>query len=232
MILTKFIVQKKLKLLRYAYEICSFIGICRDFPGTKQYWENRYRSGGNSGSGSYDILAEFKAEILNDFVVKNDINKVIEFGCGDGNQVSYFEFKNYVGLDISTSAIDRCSKNFKTDNSKLFFVHDSSTIEKFRNYNAELTISLDVIFHLIEDETFDEYMHDLFNYSTRFVIIYSSDFDEKQFRHEKPRKFTEWVAKNKKDWMLTSVLENRYPYDILIRQKTSQSNFYFYSRIH
>ena len=36
-----------------------------------EYWEKRYASGGNSGAGSYNYLAEFKAEILNNFVTKN-----------------------------------------------------------------------------------------------------------------------------------------------------------------
>ena len=31
-----------------------------EFAGSNDYWEKRY-----SGNGSYDILAEFKAEIIN-----------------------------------------------------------------------------------------------------------------------------------------------------------------------
>ena len=32
---------------------------------SKKYWENRYKKGGNSGTGSYSNLAEWKAEIIN-----------------------------------------------------------------------------------------------------------------------------------------------------------------------
>ena len=32
------------------------------FPGTRAYWEKRYRAGGSSGPGSYGRLAHFKAE--------------------------------------------------------------------------------------------------------------------------------------------------------------------------
>ena len=38
------------------------------FPGSAQYWDERYATGGTSGSGSYNRLAAFKAEILNEFV--------------------------------------------------------------------------------------------------------------------------------------------------------------------
>lgn len=41
------------------------------FPGSAAYWETRYRGGEMSGSGSYGRLAEFKAEILNEFVRTN-----------------------------------------------------------------------------------------------------------------------------------------------------------------
>lgn len=37
----------------------------RLFPGTADYWENRYAKGGTSGAGSYGRQAEWKAEIVN-----------------------------------------------------------------------------------------------------------------------------------------------------------------------
>ena len=33
---------------------------------SKDYWEKRYSKGGNSGAGSYNNLALFKASIIND----------------------------------------------------------------------------------------------------------------------------------------------------------------------
>ena len=38
--------------------------------GSRNYWENRYHAGGNSGAGSYNLLAKFKAEVINDYVRK------------------------------------------------------------------------------------------------------------------------------------------------------------------
>ena len=44
----------------------------KKFKGSKKYWESRYVNEGNSGPGSYGILAVFKSEIINNFVSKNN----------------------------------------------------------------------------------------------------------------------------------------------------------------
>ena len=56
---------------------------------TIDYWEGRYQSGGNSGSGSYNLLAQYKANFINEFLISHRIQSAIEFGCGDGNQLSF-----------------------------------------------------------------------------------------------------------------------------------------------
>lgn len=43
---------------------------------------------------------------------------------------------------------------------------------------GDLALSLDVIYHLIEDEIFEKYMKDVFRASTKYVIIYSTDFEK------------------------------------------------------
>ena len=40
---------------------------------SKEYWEKRYLSKNNSGAGSYGHLAEFKSEIINEFLDKHNI---------------------------------------------------------------------------------------------------------------------------------------------------------------
>ncbi|MDR2439202.1 MAG: class I SAM-dependent methyltransferase [Planctomycetaceae bacterium] len=106
----KFIIKqiKKIPLL------CYLVVIIRQvlFPGSKRYWDNRYCQGGNSGAGSYGRLAEFKAEILNKFVTENNINSVIEFGCGDGNQLMLANYPYYIGVDVSPKAIEICRELF------------------------------------------------------------------------------------------------------------------------
>src|SRR5690242_8181522 len=65
------------------------------FPGSTVYWERRYQNKGNSGVGSYGEKAIYKANFLNAFVAEKEIKSVIELGCGDGNQLGYFKFREY-----------------------------------------------------------------------------------------------------------------------------------------
>ena len=90
------------------------------FPGSLGYWEKRYAAGGNSGAGSYSRFAEFKAEILNGFVARHGVRSVIEFGCGDGNQLKLAAYPDYVGFDVSATAVQGCRTLFASDSHKAF----------------------------------------------------------------------------------------------------------------
>ena len=193
---------------------------------SKQYWEERYAKGGNSGAGSYNLLAQFKAEILNDFVNRNAINSIMEFGCGDGNQLLLAQYPVYVGFDVSETAIKICQNKFIRDNTKQFRLTGN-----YNNENAELTLSLDVIYHLIEEDVFTNYMKMLFHASTRFVIIYSSNQSAIQrSKHVKHRKFTDWIDTCAKDWELVQFVPNRYPVTVNDDPTTSFSDFYIFRK--
>ena len=169
------------------------------FTNSIDYWKNRYESGRNSGSGSYNNLAVYKGEILNNFLQKHKINSVIELGCGDGNQLKYFQFPKYIGFDISDYIIEKCREIFRNDSTKIFL-----NLAQLEGYHADLVISLDVIYHLIEDDIFENYMISLFNCSDKFVIIYSCNFidDGTYAPHVKPREFTQWITLNIRDFLL------------------------------
>ena len=137
----------------------------RRFQGSKKYWIQRYESGKSSGAGSYNKLAEFKAELLNGFVREHKISSVIEYGCGDGNQLTSAGYPAYIGFDVSPKAITLCRNAFHADSSKSFHL-----VDEYDGETAPLTISLDVIFHLVEDEIFEDYMRRLFDSSRRFVV--------------------------------------------------------------
>ena len=116
------------------------------FEGSQHYWAARYAQGGTSGAGSYGRLAEFKAEVLNDFVRENDIRTVVEHGCGDGNQLALAAYPRYLGLDVTTEAVALCRSRFARDATKEF-----RTLSEYGGERAEVALSLDVIFHLVED---------------------------------------------------------------------------------
>ncbi|MDN3725282.1 hypothetical protein QRD02_12915 [Aequorivita sp. SDUM287046] len=201
----------------------------KGFEGSKIYWENRYVNYRDSGPGSYGRLADFKAEILNSFVKENNIKTVIEYGCGDGNQLSLSNYLKYIGYDVSNKAIAICENRFSNDSTKQFKIISS---ENKIYEKAELTLSLDVLFHLIEDEVFNEYMQRLFESSTKYVIIYSSNYEAFIAPHVRCREFTKWISANvSENWALQQKIDNRYPFDEEDPDNTSFADFYIYKRM-
>lgn len=198
-----------------------------EFETSKQYWEDRYKVGGNSGTGSYNRLAEFKAEVINQFVAENNLETIVEFGCGDGNQLKLFNFKSYTAYDVSNTIIEKCREMFKDDSSVVFF-----HVNEYKQQTFDLSLSLDVIYHLVEDETFFEYMDNLFNASSKHVIVYASNTseNEKAAVHVKHRKFTDWVEKHKSNFKLVKHIPNKFPFDEKNPKTTSFADFYIYKK--
>src|SRR5262249_32292052 len=96
----------------------------------------------------------------------------------------------------------------------------------------DLALSLDVIYHLIEEAAFEHYMRSLFSMSSRFVIIYSSNTSTAaKPPHVRHREFTLWITRNEPAWRQIGYLANKYPYDHANPDETSFANFYFFERI-
>lgn len=194
---------------------------------SSDYWESRYRSGGDSGAGSYNRLARFKADFLNKFVKENKIASVIEFGSGDGAQLQLSDYPSYTGVDVSRSVIAKTRAMFQ-DHPHIAFLHASEYRPDIR---AELSLSLDVIYHLVEDDVFQTYMEQLFDAATRYVVIYSSD-DDRGFvaPHVRHRKFTAWIPRNRPAFSLITHEANPFPEDRADPENTSFANFYVFAR--
>jgi SAM-dependent methyltransferase len=191
------------------------------------YWERRYGAGGNSGAGSYSHLAEFKAQVLNSFVERERVESVVEFGCGDGNQLALSRYPQYTGYDVSESAVRICRDKFRDDPTKQFHL-----VSEYNGHTADLALSLDVLFHLVEDPVFERYMHRLFESADTFVGIYSSNSNTNpsdQSVHVRHRRFTDWVDTHRPDWKLILHVPNAFPYDGDYT-KTSFAEFFFYKR--
>lgn len=205
------------------------------FPGTLRYWESRYASGRDSGDGSYGRLASFKAEVVNRFVEERGIGSVVELGCGDGAQLSLARYPEYVGVDVSRTAVRLCRERFADDPAKRFLWYDPEDRENGHLPGAELALSLDVIYHLVEDRIYERYMRDLFGAAQRYVIIYSCDDDEpSQVPYVRHRCFTPWVRRHLPEWRLLEHVPNPYPFDpdnsVREWHATSVADFYIYER--
>jgi SAM-dependent methyltransferase len=188
----------------------TWIHSIRPFENSASYWEYRYRDGGNSGDGSYGKLARFKADVLNKFVREQEIKNVIEYGCGDGNQLALAEYSSYTGFDVSEAAVTRCRDLFRDDPTKAFRL-----VRNYCGETAQLTLSLDVIFHLVENDNYLEYIRRLFDSSEQYVAIYSSNKNEpigKYSPHVRHRCFTDWIQQSRANWKLHSYVPNKFPF--------------------
>lgn len=193
---------------------------------SRSYWEDRYSCGGNSGAGSYNRLAQFKADFLNEFVNQHNVGSVIEFGSGDGAQLALATYPCYIGIDVSQTAIEICRQKF-AERPSYKFMH----LSEVHDLQADLTLSLDVVYHLVEDDVFGKYMRQLFDTSTAWVIIYSSNKNRAEAAHVRHRKFTTWVSKNRPDFKLIQTVRNRYPYNSADPENTSFADFFVFRRI-
>jgi len=206
----------------------------QNFEGSAIYWESRYKSGRTSGAGSYGILARFKADIINNYIKKNNIDSVAELGCGDGNQLILADYKHYTGFDVSETAISICKSKFAYDKSKTFLIYNGTLNEEdIKKYKSDLAISLDVIYHLVEDSVYETYLQTLFSLSNKHVIIYSSNFDdhpEFNASYILHRKFTDYIKDSFDSWSLAQVVKNAYPFDKRNPNETTLADFYIYER--
>ncbi len=162
------------------------------YPGSLRYWERRYARGGHSGAGSQGRLAAYKANWLNQFVQENAVQTVVEFGCGDGQQIQLANYPDYLGLDVAPSAIRRCRALFAADTRKRFDLYDPYHFSP-ETARAELALSVEVLFHVTEDALYQRYLRHLFAASSRWVVIFSADEPDRtggRFPHLKPRRFT------------------------------------------
>lgn len=207
--------------MRVFRKLLAALRRCR-YPGSKAYWEMRYARGGHSGAGSSGRLAAYKAETVNRFVRQHNIRSVTEFGCGDGQQLQLAEYPAYTGLDISKTAVVRCRALFAEDVSKRFEIYTPSTFSP-ADFQADMAISLEVIFHLTEDDVYQLYMRHLFAAARRWVIIFSSNKADATggiFPHFKPRHFTSDVPPG---WVLREHLPNPH-------RDLSVSDFFFFEK--
>jgi hypothetical protein len=195
---------------------------------TAAYWESRYRRGDGSGVGSNGALAQFKADILNSFVTRTGVQTVIEFGCGDAAQLALATYPSYVGVDVSPTAVARCRRQMEGDQTKRFF-----TLADAEGYRGtyDLALSLDVVYHLLEDRVFREHMQGLFSHASTYVIIYSSNHDGRGHAgHIRHHSVTDWVAAHAPQWQQIAFIKNRYPFDRRRPAETSFADFYLFGR--
>ena len=196
----------------------KIMGLMHKNFNSHNYWERRYQKGGNSGAGSYGDLCDYKAKHINQFIQNKNIRSIIDFGCGDGNQLLSLHCETYLGLDVSPTVLDQIREKFKDDDSKRFELYHENT------ETAELGLSCEVLFHLIEDDVWEDYLRSVFLYSEKYVIIFAADYYKNIARHVLARNFTTHIQENFPDWDLIEHIPMTEDLDTI-------SEFYFFAKV-
>jgi hypothetical protein len=197
----------------------------------RDYWNIRYIGGGNSGSGSYGRLGIYKSDVLNTLIKEFGIESVLDLGCGDGEIASRIDAPNYLGFDVSEAGVQIASEKCISQVSKRFTT-SQSLLGK-----AEMTISLDVLYHLIDDNEYFDYLDNLFGRSEKFVVIYTWDFDlanryvSSYPDHIKTRRVLQDIeSRFGHEFRLLRRLENPYSFSPDKPNQTSLSQFFIFVR--
>ena len=208
----------------------------RSTSGSADLWERRYAAGGDAGPGSRGRLARFKADIVNDFARQDAVRTVVELGCGDGDQLALMEYGDYVGIDVSPTALSACRERF-ADRPGWRFLEPEGIGDLSGSFDLALSLDvigylvLDVIRYLVEDPVYEQHMDRLFTLSDRFVMIYSTNHEAYGTGdHVRHRRFTDWIAANQPDWIQIRHVANRYPFDPTDPDNISDADFFVFAR--
>lgn len=198
----------------------------------KKLWEHLYKNGGNSGRGACNHYGIYKAEIINNFIRQHNLKNIIDFGCGDGNQTSLINIDNYTGIDISDYIIDKTKNKYINDISKQFF-----TYKELYNITPkpiyDLSISLCVLYHLIDDNIYYNYLNDLYTFSNKYIIIYATDYNDPNIHNKNNgsstfhRNFTRDIEKLYPNLELIQYIPQKYTIN---ENKPNYTNFYIYKK--
>lgn len=161
------------------------------------YWEQRYASGGTSGAGSTGDAARHKADVINRLLLTEEIASVVDWGCGDGVVAELIDpGVAYLGVDVAPTAVRWCVDRL-SDRGWAFLLDRPGVDVTAR---AELALSLDVMFHLVDDGDFDRYVTRLFASATRFVLIHSTAYDDEPVGHMHHRAFLSHILRTQPGW--------------------------------
>jgi trans-aconitate methyltransferase len=184
----------------------------RDWDGVLRYWRNRHRRERGSwesvGRGSVGRLARYKATLVDGLVQELGATRIIDLGCGDGRQADRFHVPEYVGLEVSDHAVAEARKRLSR--------HPNRTAHAWKpgdpiEHRGCIALSMDVVFHLVDDDLFVAYMDALFSVGVDAVAIYSTDHEGPVQGHVRHRNVSEWVAEHKPEWTRTTATPPPWP---------------------
>lgn len=168
-----------------------------------QYWEKRYADGRDSGEGSRGEIAKVKGGVVNRVINQFSVQSLLDWGCGDGQVLDHITDQVwYTGIDLSPTVLDNTSQR----HSERSFLLDTGTptgVNPLRWLRADMSLSMDVMFHLVHAPDYWRYLANLFNSSQKVVLVWATDSDEGlTARHVRRRQWTPDVERLYPEWEL------------------------------
>lgn len=112
---------------------------------SNKLWGVNKEGKGSSGSGSLISTTTEYRNLLEEFIKNNNINSIVDLGCGDWEWMKEFDLGNitYTGIDVSSIVIENNNKLYSTNNIK-FINGDANNITE----EVDLIVIKDVLQHL------------------------------------------------------------------------------------
>jgi hypothetical protein len=140
------------------------------------YWETRYKLGGTSGPGSVGREREWKWSVISKYIGEGKIQSALDLGCGD---LSFWEGRDipsaYMGIDVSETIVER---NQKLWGSRFIC---SSGDKYYALPKCQVVLCLDVLFHIMDEETYVGILQNLVRYSSEWIFVYT--WSDNPFEH-------------------------------------------------
>ena len=196
-------------------------------------------------------------QIIEGYFNQLGLNKgtFFEMGAGDGVVLSMTKHKSYLGYDVSNTTLTSLRSKYGNDQSRNFIHYDGGELsqEQLKESRSDLALSMEMLFHLVEENVWEQYLENLFALGTKYVIILSSNCLEDQnlkavfesihskkqpasirvrngicsdpSAHVLHRAFLSRVLeKESDDWVLFDFIPNKHP-------ELCFSDFYFFKRL-
>lgn len=132
----------------------------------KTYWDQRYETC-HSGIGSYGQWADFKLQRIKEI---SEVSSILDVGFGDLNMgvkiAQLFPRASYLGLDISETALQRAMVSKLVPRFHFKLIENSVF-----SHPSDLALCLDVLFHITQDEEYENMLKSLKRSWTKFLFL-------------------------------------------------------------
>ena len=131
----------------------------------RDYWNQRYTDGGDSGRCSVGKLKEWRWKIIKKHMKIKD-KSVLDVGCGDLRFWDGVKHTDYTGIDISSVIIE---KNFSIKPEWKFICEDAS--EAILNRNYDIVFCFEMLFHIMTEASFICILQNLNTWAGEMLFI-------------------------------------------------------------